>query len=191
METKFRILETPDYILGVSDEEIKEEDYQLVPMLSKVEKATKENIHLSYMCYKIIAYRSKGNAKELDLPLLPEIVVEDDVEKLAHDYLNKNYEYVWDDGDVKTFVAGHKAAIKTYGEVFDFLDKNNYLSDDRKILQEEFIQSLKQPKTPKYFIAETEEYVGIGGRFPQFDKLKTRTNFQDRQVLVGTYSYND
>jgi hypothetical protein len=37
----------------------------------------------------LIAYLPKGNAPELDLPLLPEIVVEDDVEKLAEKYASK------------------------------------------------------------------------------------------------------
>jgi hypothetical protein len=144
MKNKLKIVETEDYILALSDEEIKEGDYQLVPMLSEVEKATKENIHLSYMCYKIIAYQPKNNAPELDLPLLPQLIVEDDVEKLAcniynlayeeylhirenvsqtRDCIEAEYEYLGLEipnkyFDILSFIAGYnyKAATKIYSE---------------------------------------------------------------------------
>jgi hypothetical protein len=88
---KFEIIETPDYILAVSDEEIKEGDYCLIDKsemsnelkseIFKVDKILNERSHnlldntsgwrfsKSYSS-KIIAYRPKGNAPELDLPLL-------------------------------------------------------------------------------------------------------------------------
>jgi hypothetical protein len=45
-----------------------------------------EPVEEGYEGKKIIAYKPKGNAPELDLPLLPD--VEEDVEKLAKKYIN-------------------------------------------------------------------------------------------------------
>ncbi len=86
MNNKLQIVETPDYILGVSDEETKQtKDYHYNPYTCTIHQGNwmpelKE-------CKKIIAYQLKGNAKELDLPLLPEMVVEDDVKKLPYEQL--------------------------------------------------------------------------------------------------------
>jgi len=56
------------------------------------------------------------------------------------------------------FIAGYKAATKVYSEVFDFLERNDFLSDDRKVLEKQFLASLKQSK-PKWFVAEMEQVV--------------------------------
>jgi hypothetical protein len=89
MAALLQIIETPDYILAVSDEEIKVNDYCIMldsfgNLFSNVQQYTNpETQHLNKGLRKVIAYQPKGNAPELNLPLLPEIVVEDDVEKLA------------------------------------------------------------------------------------------------------------
>jgi len=80
-QNKLKIVEISNYILTVSLEKIKEDDYQLIPMLSEIQKVTKDNINLSYMGYKIIAHKPKNNAPVLNIPLLPNI--ENNVEMLA------------------------------------------------------------------------------------------------------------
>jgi len=87
MNNKFKIIETPNYILAVSDEEPKmlEWFYDRLDLISSIPIYKRGNKQKSYKgCVRIIAYQSKGNTPELNgLPLLPEIIVEDDVEKLA------------------------------------------------------------------------------------------------------------
>jgi len=249
MENKFEIIETPDYILAVSDEERGVEGYNYNFGLSKINKLTKTYPTHSTewnFCKKIIAYQPKGNAKELlfivqygnmtfkelngdgsyyecidckvqtirsgeflksqgielyknapelDLPLLPEIVIEDDVEKLAENYKNKK-------GSIPTteledeifklgFKDGYKAATKKYSE--DDLRKAfeagmRFVGED-KGSYEEFIQSLKQPK---WFVAEIVSNfpkMPIDGKdFPYVDILKT-TTINGKTYLVGTYLY--
>jgi len=87
---KLQIIETPDYILAVSDEEIKRGDHFYYKHFGE-DIVTKTTIHSDLVNLnssdrffkKIAAYQQKGNASELDLPLLPKEVVEDGVEKLA------------------------------------------------------------------------------------------------------------
>jgi len=91
---KFEIIYTTNYMLVVADEEIK------------------ENLK------KVIAHLPLNNAPLLEgVMLLPEVVVGDDVEKLACKYGNINYPmpygYV---GSANDFFNGYKAATKIYSE---------------------------------------------------------------------------
>lgn len=81
METKFKIIETDDYVLAVSDEEIEKWYLDNVGTVRKGVIWDKEYWSVREDYKKIIAYQPKGNAPELDLPLLPKMVVEDDVKK--------------------------------------------------------------------------------------------------------------
>lgn len=93
MNNKFKIIETEDYFLAVSDEEIKVNDWYWIPIKMSIEQCIRKILIIKegvndIKQLKIIAYLPKNNAKELDdLPLLPEIIVEDDVEKLPYDKL--------------------------------------------------------------------------------------------------------
>jgi hypothetical protein len=99
---QFEIIETTDYILAVSDEQVKEGDFVVEihtfkrepyigkcfypkndgtvtdeilkrDLLSVNYEGHYETLARPHNCKKIIAYQPKGNAPELDLPLLPEI----------------------------------------------------------------------------------------------------------------------
>jgi len=167
---KLEIIVTPDYILAVSDEEIKENDYYVTDF-KVVRRCDKDSIGLANYAYdKIIAYKPKGNAPELDLPLLPEMVLEDDVEKLADEFVlnTQIHRDIERDGWLSTgFVYGYKAATKVYSEedlrkAFEAGNKRGWSGypDTDNWTQpkfEEFIQSLKQPK-PKWFVAEIDYY---------------------------------
>jgi hypothetical protein len=215
---KLQIIETPDYILAVSDEEPKEGDWVLLPdnTLGKI-GGIKENgqaftdgtkgstftSHLHISKYKkIIAYQPKGNAPELDLPLLPEMVVEDDVEKLAKETTKKYINEREKQTAYLEFIEGHKSATKVYSKedlrkalkmLYNSFKKGYVAELDVDFQEEdEIIQSLKQPKTPKWFVAETitlncfedcmtKECQEHCGR-----TLKT-TTINGKAYLVGTY----
>jgi hypothetical protein len=202
MQTKFEIIETDTYILAVSDEEIKSYyTYYYDFMTEKVVKYMADS-SCKYKEYekKIIAYRPKNNAPELDLPLLPEIAVEDDVEnwldRVKTDFDKKeNYQHGFHDA-INIVKAKIKAATKKYSEedlrkamlnivewcvlkkANDFVDINDKIS--------KIIQSLRQPK---WFVIEYKTEYTEDGLDYQSDELKTTTNAEGKQVLVGTYLY--
>jgi hypothetical protein len=178
METKFRIIETEEYTLAVSDG-VKAGDYIVTyPDLEVIQ--TNQSTCVLYD-EKVIAYKPKSNAPELDLPLLPEeeccegdgsncngscCIVEDDVEKLAESYYTQIRL-----AERTAFKFGYKAATKVYSEddVCDFVEWMNlhYRALEHTIsfkdatgtkqLLQRWIQS-KTPKTPKWFVAEVEYY---------------------------------
>jgi hypothetical protein len=134
-----------------------------------------------------------------NLGLLPEIVVEDDVEKLAEKIVEEAFgEKGMDDAKELCrdfWIDGYKAASKVYSE--DDLKKaielsrvkGDYKFDgkpvDYKYSNEEIVKTLKQPK---WFITEMEEWLdqtySEHGCYRQ--KLKT-TTIKGKQVLIGTY----
>jgi hypothetical protein len=189
METKYKIVKTPDYILAVSDEEIKVGDwcfldnnigmstgYQVLQCLqANVEDGEydfEDNGESFYTgrCKKIIAYQPKGNVPKLNLPLLPEIVVEDDVEKLLNDdftvcnslfNISKTlFSLVWR--------FGYKSANKLYTEE----DLRKAIELSRITYKEktfgtvlskykpgEIVNLVTQHKSPKWFVAEAEQVI--------------------------------
>jgi hypothetical protein len=262
-------IETPDYILAVSDEKIKNDEYYVSwETNSSTEPKERWVIYVKSTGLngntpkKIIAYQPKNNAPELlpiveygnmtfkevngdgswyecidcecettrsgeflksqgvqlyknkyelDLPLIPEIVVKDDVEGLAETYASKLYypignsksEKDWVENQKELikvgFINGYKAATKVYSE--DDLRKAfeagiNYGTKPyplNKEFEEEFIQSLKQPKTPKWFVAETvtmnKGYTDKNDYpYQECEVLKT-TTINGKEYLVGTYKF--
>jgi hypothetical protein len=220
---KLEIIETADYILAVSDEEINKDelgidgtiigyfdlDEEGCPILKSSAHKSGYSFSLAPHSKKIIAYQPKGNALELDLPLLPEII-EDDVEELAKEYLFNVYQEIFlvetnseQFAVIKGFIEGYKIATKVYNE--DDLRKAIGMAREGKIKQgydhyvdydfktDEIIQSLKQPK-PKWFVVETKrdyKYKFSGtekedGGFYGFNKLKT-TTINGKIYLAGKY----
>jgi hypothetical protein len=237
---ELKIIETPDYILAVSDEEIKEGDiiFYHHPKqsfdMSSIHKVINPNYSLDEPAYrvkfdtgwgviegckKIIAYLPKNNAPELDLPFLPEIVVEDNVEKLALECF-ENLKLTNPKGGIKEFIRlavnfGYnkgKLATKTFSE--DDLAKVFYVGvqlginqeiatvsnkelQDESVVLTKCINTLKQPKTPKWFVAEMEyqDMMGAWVSSPTIlevcdrpKRLKT-TTINGKTYLVGTYLY--
>jgi len=199
---KLERIETPDYVLAVSDEEPKTGNWIVeLENLSVWQIQIQPNTIVSRY-KKIIAYQPKNNAPELELPLLPEMVVEDDVEKLAEKHI-ENYEVFFDtkkeiDHTKIGFIAGYKAATKVYSEkdlkkVLKMLYnsfKKGYVAELDVDFQEadEIIQSLKQ-LTPKWFVAEmqtTKSEVFRENDNAPYAVLKT-TTINGKTYLVGTY----
>jgi hypothetical protein len=209
METKFKLVETEEYTLAVSDEDASNSyiyftgdptgifktgikykneagDYFYQDAITGM-----SDTYLTTISKKIIAYKPKGNAPELDLPLLPEIVVEDDVEKLAEisselqeGTYTPQHKITYKHG----FIDGYKTATKVYSE--DDLRKAIHFGKfgEYEGIQktQEFIQSLKQLK---WFVAEmkhTKSEVFRENDNVPYAVLKT-TTINNKTYLVGTY----
>jgi hypothetical protein len=142
----------------------------------------------------------KINLSEKYKDLLPEIVVKDDVEKQIDNYLKMTDNYTeLDDGGgrkyndyyvkecIKEFINDYyKAATKVYSEEdlrkayergfnhrdFESVDDNSW---------KDFIQSLKSPKVPTYFMPE------FYTPFMEKMQIKTIINKEGDRVWVGTY----
>jgi hypothetical protein len=200
MNNKFKIIETDDYILAVSDG-VKAGDY----VVTYPDKDIVQVNQSTYVLYdeKIIAYQPKNNAPELDLPLLPELVMEDDVKKLSIEYAGK--QRYWSQGVSNAFIAGYKVATKVYSEedlrkAFNagthWKEKWKTVTDDNINIPDvnKFIQSLKQPKTPKLFVAEIKQSFQqdkskrSDPKNGVYYKLKT-TTINGKEYLVGTFLY--
>jgi hypothetical protein len=223
-EAKFKIIETPDYTLVVSDEKLNHQDLCLSDGGSGRIGIDyfEQGVRYSVQPKKIIAYQPKNNAPELDLPLLPESVVEDDVEKLAikdlESYFGSGLELTQKGKEwIEGFTLGYKSATKKYSEEdlrkairygFDVGFCSNSSNKVKNNLQseDEFIQSLKQPQTPKWFVAEIENKVKSNGvkelmkdefyqKFPEelpncvFEDVLKTTIINGKEYLLGTYLY--
>jgi len=158
-----------------------------------------------------VGYQPKNNAPELDgLPLLPEIVVEDDVEKLAEINVKKVMGHLFDKSDLNTlsriemFKRGYKVATKIYSEedlrkAFNYGTNEGYNYRDLESIDEKpeqlseeewnsFVKNLKQFKTPKWFAAEMKNEIALDGHTVIGQELKT-TTINGKTYLAGTYLY--
>ena len=217
MKNKFKLVETEEYLLTVSDEDnsffegitdkhptvgdwfLHKTDADLSLHKCIGRPATQNVIgdnNVDYFlgnCKKVIGYQPKGNAPELDLPLLP--YVEDDVEKLAEEYADFSNDYIpisfggkFNETSKRDFIAGYKAATKVYSEedlrkAMHFGKFGEYEGIQKT---QEFIQSLKQPK---WFVAEmkhTKSEVFRENDNVPYAVLKT-TTIKNKIYLEGTY----
>jgi hypothetical protein len=211
MKNKFKIIETKDYILAVSDEQ-PVKDYYYDTNINNIRHTGGAEYAIDSGVIQVIAYQPKGNAPELDLPLLPEMVVEDDVDlKLQHrnfskqvknPYLTEEKEYqIWERAYIEGFEECYKAATKTYTEKdliilfragYDWGAGKERFGKSWTIEEKvsKIIQSLKQPKTSKWFVAEIVpnfSKMPINGKdFPRVDVLKT-TTINGKIYLVGKF----
>ena len=212
---KLQIVENPDYILAICDEEIKESDLYLddIHTIRKSITSVKEYWEARKDYKKIIAYLPKGNAPELNLPLLPEVVVEDNVEKLCWGLFGGSFEARGVESEeeadrvVSFGIECYKSATKVYSEddlknhCIDFLryfqttaelefhstGENHGLPHNEVF--NKYIQSLKQPK---WFVVETK-YDSLMNENSWWEgnlivKLKT-TTINGKTYLVGKYEY--
>jgi len=96
--------------------------------------------------------------------------------------------------DGKTFVTKDGVVHTLYG--YNYGDKV-VVTYKLKDNSNDIIQTLKQPKTPKWFIAEMElcnNCINHQGQHLSSDcchnyKLKTTTNSEGKHVFVGHYEY--
>jgi hypothetical protein len=199
---KFQIIETHDYILAVSGNPDRLYNTSIQELINRK---------------MVVGYTQKNNAPELDLPLLPEIVVENDVEKLAEKYADFSNDYItmsfgdkFNETSKRDFIAGYKAATKIYSEddLIEFalwIRHNPYYKDKvvmsiqgcKELFYTHYIQSLKQP-AHKWFVAEQEDgFINELGDFSismnslqgNVKRIKRlkTTTTNGKTYLVGTY----
>ena len=206
MENKLKIIETDQYVLVVSDEEIKLKDWYVHNQSPKGLRVWQDNTQFIPMdAKKIIAYQPKNNAPELDLTLLPEMNVEDDV-NLKAQYYAVSTKSPNREAHRRGYVEGYKAATKVYSE--EDIIKLMYLAWNAGFKKYDVVEAglegketdsevrwilskFKSSKTPKWFVAEIEtEYKPKQNikDIPYEDIPKT-TTINNKTYLVGTYKY--
>ena len=203
---KNEIIYTDDYALIVSDEHIKD----VRPHKGKyhLEDGLTINKFPDYLtdlgaCKLIIAHRPLTDAPILEgVPLLPEFSQEDDVVELAL------RTYPFGNSERNALITGYNKAKETYKYTEEDLIKAIDMATTRRhedtvlfFRSDEIIQSLQQPKRPKYFECEMEpkyKHIGAvkgiyGSGFRKKNLMyglpKTITNSQGQKELVGSYIY--
>ena len=203
---KNEIIYTDDYALIVSDEHIKD----VRPHKGKyhLEDGLTINKFPDYLtdlgaCKLIIAHRPLTDAPILEgVPLLPEFSQEDAVVELAL------RTYPFGNSERNALITGYNKAKETYKYTEEDLRKAIDMATTRRhedtvlfFRSDEIIQSLQQPKRPKYFECEMEpkyKHIGAvkgiyGSGFRKQNLMyglpKTITNPQGQTELVGSYTY--
>lgn len=167
----------------------------------------KHSWKLSMCKGKVIAYYPLlKEAKELNLPLLPKFKKDEvDVEKILNNFPYSDFTFREKSG----FKVGYMLAqskqfsLEDVKEAFlqgcysmsDYIDGNNK-SEDYDIYEESdlYIQSLSTQQLPKEFIPEYKNKCWCskpmsGGCFECIEILKTITNSEGKEELVGKYTY--
>ena len=197
---KEEIVYTDDYALIVSDEHIKD----VRPHKGKyhLEDGLTINKFPDYLtdlgaCKLIIAHRPLTDAPILEgVPLLPEFSQEDDVVELAL------RTYPFGNSERNALITGYNKAKETYKYTEEDLRKAIDMATTRRhedtvlfFRSDEIIQSLQQPKRPKYFetVCDCQE-CGANKTDLSLDmgcenKIATITNSQGQTELVGEYIY--
>jgi hypothetical protein len=217
MNRKFKIYYTEHYELICSDDEIKIGDwaihnneeyrntYKEKPILCTKSNCDSIQEHWD----KIIAHKPLNNALILQgVPLLPEMVIKNNVQNFIEPLLKKKAEEnntIDLDAYALGLVDSYKVATKTFSEddVCDFVEWMNlhyralehtiFLKDamGTKGLLQQWNKS-KIHKTPKWFVAEIKkgymlncdgEHIG----FPVHDIGLKTTTINGKTYLVGTY----
>lgn len=225
-----KLIQTKDYLLLIDEEaEIKPNDlfwYRNYKVLlctginnTFILTDNKKPKHPSFgqppqLCKKIIAYYPLASeAKELDLPKLPNPFEEVDFKNIVED-LPEHDDLKSTDGTYSSFHYQSEAMIKGYELGYKAAQSKQFsLEDVEKAIEmarsythdgahgdyfhyteEEIIQSLSTQKLPSEFIPEYEEYAigfyGMSNGEPTIDtRLKTTTNLSGKIELVGIYKY--
>jgi hypothetical protein len=191
------IIKTHNYLLIVSDEEIKEGDWH---MYSNKDGSLngpygfRRFLHNDYRCLnaykckKLISHLPLNNSPVLKgVPLLPPL---EDGETMCPYPEEKQNAIDWHNG--------YNKAKEKYNADLGELLSNFYLFAtngevcDHEVINE-FIQSIQQSKTPVEFECESTQYtVDEMSKLPLGtvnQKPKTTTNSQGQTVLAGKYIY--
>jgi hypothetical protein len=187
---KEEIIYTDDYALILSDEQTKENDWGYIRFQGGDVKLIGKYFADDWL--KVIAHRPLTDAPILEgVPLMPKFTQEDDVVKIA-DVLKvgstyRDYEHLVKRG----IIIGYNKAKETYKYTEDDLRKVIEASRDIRYVtysEDELIQSLQQPKRPKYFECEIARITKFNGE-PDYFELNSKPNSQGQTELVGEYIF--
>ena len=220
---KYEIIYTEDCALIVSDEEIKPGDFNVPSDCNKssdISRTSEEDLVVvndKFNGYKkIIGHRPFTNAAILEgVPMLPQFSKEKSVVSIAEEILLSHPDFKaegfseYQNGRFNGIIDGFNKAKETYKfteedletamlkiseYLLESIENNKVPNSGEKV--DEIIQSLQQPKLPKYFESEMEKgYMlnddGEPYGFPVHEtgKPKTITNSQGQTELVGKYIF--
>jgi hypothetical protein len=210
---KYEIIYTEDCALIVSDEEIKPGDFNVPSDCNKssdISRTSEEDLVVvndKFNGYKkIIGHRPFTSAAILEgIPMLPQFSKEKSVVSIAEEILLSHPDFKaegfseYQNGRFNGIIDGFNKAKETYKfteedletamlkiseYLLESIENNKVPNSGEKV--DEIIQSLQQPKLPKYFQIEMLCYVN-----PEFNEYpKTITNSEGQTELVGEYIYN-
>jgi hypothetical protein len=206
---KVEIIYTDDYALIVSDEKIVEGSFIYETNIGEVSKVDKWYCEILEKgakvepFVKVIAHRPLTDSPILEgVPLIPPFsrCQEDGAENAVMEFKKVYGPLGATDYELSAFSKGYNKAKETYKYTEEDLRKAIEMAITSKYEyklefynQNEIIQSLQQPKRPKYFECEMEllpcnESFGLD--YGSFNlELKTITNSQNQTELIGTYYY--
>lgn len=192
---KKEIVYTNEYALILSDEEKKD----VKPYTGK----------WYCECKLIIAHLPLSDVPILEgVPLLPPLPQGDDVDALAKSQFRKSeYEIELREN---AFVLGYNKAKEKYKytqeDIMNLVQRSHEIyndglgvaTDSKLLMIIDFIQSLQQPSRPTHFECETTPMnldeireQGKGFLNANIYKIKTTTNSQGQEVLVGKYYFEN
>ena len=209
---KYEIIYTEDCALIVSDEEIKPGDFNVPSDCNKssdISRTSEEDLVVvndKFNGYKkIIGHRPFTSAAILEgIPMLPQFSKEKSVVSIAEEILLYHPDFKaegfseYQNGRFNGIIDGFNKAKETYKfteedletamlkiseYLLESIENNKVPNSGEKV--DEIIQSLQQPKLPKYFQIEMLCYVN-----PEFNEYpKTITNSEGQTELVGECIY--
>lgn len=188
-----KLIKTKDYLLLVdkSAEEIKVGDYFYNESNSEIDISNYVIIPTKWdATYRMVAYYPlTEEAKELDLPLLPNPFEEDDIEVLADNYVNNQFSnYYFKSALREVFKDGYKIAQTKQYSLEDMKKAIKYgmyeaeHKSDKEI--NSYIQSLSIQQPPKQFIPKYIEYS-----FDEFTELPECETYL--KIVNEYYRYSD
>ena len=214
---KKEIIYIEQYALIVSDEDIKDgnlfyfknglvtklfyadsiEYEEGLPVL--IENFGENLVFKAKACKKIIAHQPLTDAPILEgVPLLPPFsrCQEDGAENAVMEFKELYGSLGVTDYELSAFSKGYNKAKETYKYTEENLRECcslifNALGVGDDITTDEIIQHIQQPKRPKYFECEMEDYgqFDCGVFMKDGEEPKTITNSKGQTELVGEYIY--
>lgn len=209
---KYQIIYKVDYALIVSKEEIKKGDYYIHKQMNSFRMLQSVGSLLPMDSKKVIAHRPLNNAPILNgVPFLPKWDKEYEHYKIAEEMLKSHPDFKaegmseYQNGRYNGLIDGFERAKEIYKYTEEDLRKAFQAGESRwgtnglidtELNEDEFIQSLQQPKRPKYFECEMAQMNldeirenGKGFLHTNTEKMVTMTNAQGQTELVGKYTF--
>jgi hypothetical protein len=199
------IIKTENYLLIVSDEEIKIGNYYLCKLSMKPKKYIGDEYFNTVNEKKITAHITLNNSPVLKgVPILPPLEDEvEEAEEVFKEVLDSETKQVYDKmllgATEHGFIIGYNKAKEKYKYTEEEMKRiyekgysagrNELNSRESDKIKYDYIQSLQKSKMPVGFECEMENKIAIDGHTVIGSEPKTTTNSQGQTVLAGKYIY--